>query len=81
MKIRLGYVALSKTIDVTSSHSFNYSSFIKSNEDYQKLDQVIELNLNSLDQIINYNIKNNIHFYRISSNLIPLASMSKVSFD
>ena len=81
MKIRLGYVALSKTIDVTSSHSFNYSSFLKSNEDYQKLDQVIELNLNSLDQIINYKIKNNIHFYRISSNLIPLASMSKVSFD
>lgn len=81
MKIRLGYVALSKTIDITSSHSFNYSNFVKSNNDYQKLDKIIELNLNSLNNLIDYNIKNNIHFYRISSNLIPLASMKKISFD
>lgn len=81
MIIRLGYVALSKTIDVTSSHSFSYSNFLKSNADYQKLDDIIKLNLQSLEEIINYNIKNNIHFYRISSNLIPLASMKKVEFD
>ena len=81
MKIRIGYVALSKTIDITSSHSFNYSNFVKSNNDYQKLDKIIELNLNSLNNLIDYNIKNNIHFYRISSNLIPLASMKKISFD
>lgn len=81
MIIRLGYVALSKTIDVTSSHSFSYSNFLKSNEDYQKLDDIIKLNLKSLEEIISYNIKNNIHFYRISSNLIPLASMKKVEFD
>lgn len=81
MKIRLGYVALSKTIDVTSSHSFSYSNFLKSDNNYQKLDNIIEINLKSLNNIIDYNIKNNIHFYRISSNLIPLASMKKVSFD
>lgn len=81
MKIRLGYVALSKTIDVTSSHSFNYSSFIKNNEDYKKLEDIIKLNLESLSKIIDYNIKNNVHFYRISSNLVPLASMRKVKFD
>lgn len=81
MIIKLGYVALSKTIDVTSSHSLSYSNFLKNNEDYQKLDDIIKLNLESLEKIIDYNIKNNIHFYRISSNLIPLASMKKVEFD
>ncbi|MBE6152075.1 MAG: UV DNA damage repair endonuclease UvsE [Firmicutes bacterium] len=81
MKIRLGYVALSKTIDITSSHSFSYSNFLKNNEDFQKLDEIIKLNLQSLNQIIDYNIKNNIHFYRISSNLIPLASMKIIKFN
>jgi len=81
MIIRLGYVALSKTIDVTSSHSLSYSNFSKNNNNYEKLNEIIKLNLESLNEIINYNIKNNIHFYRISSNLIPLASMKSVPFD
>ena len=58
-----------------------HSNFIKNNEDYNKLDEVIKLNLESLNKIIDYNIKNNIHFYRISSNLVPLASMQKVKFE
>lgn len=81
MIVRLGYVALSKTLDITSSHSVSYTNFIKSNNGYEKLNGVIKLNLESLNTLINYNIKNNIHFYRISSNLIPLGSMKNVSFD
>ncbi|MBE6138176.1 MAG: UV DNA damage repair endonuclease UvsE [Firmicutes bacterium] len=81
MIVRLGYVALSKTLDITSSHSLNYSTFLKSNNDYQKLTNIINLNLESLNQIIDYNIKNNIHFYRISSNLIPLATLKEINFN
>ena len=60
MIIRLGYVALSKTLDITSSHSLSYTNFIKSNSDYNKLNEVIKLNLESLNTLIDYNIENNI---------------------
>lgn len=35
---------------------------------------IVDNNLNALEQIINYNIKNNIKLFRISSDIIPLAS-------
>ena len=34
-----------------------------------------------MEKIVNYNIKNNIHFYRISSKIIPLATKDDVTFD
>lgn len=80
MLIRLGYACISKTINATSSSPFTYTSFLK-DKDYDKLDKVIVSNLIDLDKIITYNIKNNIHFYRLSSNIIPLASKEDVIFD
>lgn len=81
MVIRLGYVSISKTLDnVTSSSTITVSSFNKNN-DYNKLSNVIISNLESLIKILEYNVKNNIHFYRISSNLIPLATIPQISFD
>lgn len=82
MIIRLGYVSISKTLDsITTSHTISYTNYLKEENKYDKLTQIIKLNLNSLDEIINYNIKNNIHFYRMTSNLIPLATMKEVEFD
>lgn len=82
MKIRLGYVAISKSLDnVTSSHSISYTEFLKNNQDNNKIYEKIEKNLIDLEKIIDYNIKNNIHFYRLTSNLIPLATHKKVSFE
>ena len=80
MTIRLGYVALSKTIDITSSKTITYTNFIK-NYNYKKLREIINDNLNSLEEIIKYNIKNNIHFYRLPSKLIPLATHKKINYD
>lgn len=81
MIIRLGYVAKSQTLEtITSSSTITYSNFSKE-EDYQKLATRIRSNLQSLITILTYNQKNNIHFYRLSSNLIPLATHPKVSFD
>ena len=80
MKVRLGYVAISKCLDCTSSSLFTYTEFLKNN-DYVKLDLVIKSNLDALEKIIDYNIKNNIHFYRLSSRIIPLATKDDVSFD
>ena len=81
MLVRLGYACISKTLDnTTTSSNYTYTSFQKE-EDYEKLDKIIMSNLSDLEKIIDYNIKNNIHFYRMSSKLIPLATHEKVDFD
>lgn len=81
MKIRLGYVALSKTIDITTSSTITYTNFENENSPYDKLNNIINNNLDSLIEILNYNIKNNIHFYRLTSKLIPLATHDKINYD
>ena len=81
MKIRLGYVSLSKALDETSSHTLSYTQFLTEVNASEKLDKLITTNLESLEKIIDYNIKNNIHFYRMSSALIPLATKKEVEFD
>ena len=81
MKIRLGFVALSKTLDITTSSTITYTNFINESEPYDKLNNIINNNLNSLINLLNYNIKNNIHFYRLTSKLIPLATHDKVNYD
>ena len=81
MIVRLGYVAISKTLDgITSSSNITYTNFSEDNN-YKKLNQVIISNLEDLIKILHYNEKNNIHFYRMTSNLIPLATHKKVVFE
>lgn len=81
MLIRLGYVSISKTLDgITSSSTITITNFNR-NKDYNKLDKVIISNLEALIDILKYNIANNIYFYRITSNLIPLATFKEISFD
>lgn len=84
MIIRLGYVALPKTIDITSSQTISYTNYLKMEsfeERNEKLSNLILSNLNNLNKIINYNIKNNIHFFRLTSKLIPLVTIKDISLD
>lgn len=81
LKIRLGYVAITKAINITSSSTITYTNFEKENYNIEKLNQIIINNLNALEQIIKYNICNNIHFYRLTSKLIPLATHNNVNYD
>ena len=80
MKIRLGYACITNCLDSTSSSPYTYGEYLKYG-DMEKLDRIIVSNLKSLEEIIYYNIKNNIHFYRMSSKIIPLATKSDVKFD
>ena len=66
MKVKLGYACITNCINDSSSSPYTYSEYLKDG-DIDKLDRVIISNLKSLNNIIDYNIKNNIHFYRISS--------------
>ena len=82
MKIKLGYVSISKTLnDVTPSTNVTYTSYQNGKADLFKIDEVIRSNLDDLEKIIDYNIKNNIHFYRLTSKLIPLATIDDIKFD
>ena len=81
MLVRLGYVAISKALDITTSSTITYTNYEKENFPIDKLFSIINNNLDSLEKIITYNIKNNIHFYRLTSKLIPLATHNKVNFD
>ena len=82
MKVRLGYVALSKALDdVTTSSTITYTNYINKNYNTSKLLEITKNNLDSLYEIIKYNVKNNFHFYRLTSKLVPLATHDKVDFD
>ena len=80
MKVRLGYACICNAIKENSSSPYTYSEYLK-NKDFDKLNRVILSNLNGLDAIVDYNIKNNVHFYRMSSKIIPLATKDDVVFD
>lgn len=81
MKIRLGYVALSKALDVTSSSTITYTNYVNKNYTVDKLLKITNSNLDSLKEIMIYNTRNNYHFYRLTSKLVPLATHNKVTFD
>ncbi len=82
MKIHLGYVSLPLSISITSSATITYTNYQKLSKKEQKakLDQLIRSNLGQLEDILFYNIRNNIHFYRLSSKLLPLVTHPLVSF-
>ena len=85
MKIRLGYVAIALNLDkVTSSSTLTYSRYKKINSDSERINKLKEItssNISALEKILRYNIENDIHFYRITSNLIPLATHPDVMWD
>ena len=80
MQIRLGYACISETVEGTSSSTYPYSRYMIE-KDSKKLEHIICSNLFHLKELFLYNNKNNIHFFRISSNLIPLATKNDVEFD
>ena len=82
MKIRLGYACVPVTIDETSSHSLTFTNYKKlGNRANEKLDSVIKSNFESLEKILKYNIRNDITFFRMTSELIPLVSHPLVKYD
>ncbi len=85
MKVRLGYVSIAMNLGkkVTSSGTVtfkNYSKITEQEKKNEKLKAVTLSNLNDLIKILKYNIENNIHFYRITSALIPLVTHPEVEY-
>lgn len=61
----------------------DYKIIRKANLTDEKVKDIISYNLDSLENIINYNIKNNIKLFRISSDLIPFGSspVNKINWE
>ncbi len=82
MKIRLGYACIPITIDETSSHTLTYTNYKKLGKlANEKLDKVIKSNFDSLEKILKYNIRNDIKFFRMTSELLPLFNHPNVHYD
>lgn len=81
MLIKLGYACIAKTLEnVTPSTNYTYTEYLKT-KNFSKLNEIIISNLKDLNILIDYNIRNNIHFFRLSSKIIPLATRLDVIFD
>jgi len=83
MQIRFGYVAIALNLaPITSSSPVTfktYSRILSPDERLNKLKKTTLSNLEDLEKILNYNIEHDIHFYRITSALIPLATHPQVN--
>lgn len=85
MIVRLGYVAISKVLgkQSTTSSTVTFTNYKKITSEEKKLDKlksVVLSNLKALENILRYNIRNDIHFYRITSALIPLVTHPEVGY-
>lgn len=67
--MNLGYACLTEGVMNTK-----YKTCRIKNVNYEKLAKLISHNLCSLENMINYNIENNIKLFRITSDLIPFGS-------
>lgn len=67
--MKIGYPCINNSIPRTSPSTFRLVSYSEN-----RLIQTVRDNLIHLNQILKYNVKNNLLFFRISSDLIPFAS-------
>ena len=67
--MKIGYPCINNSVPHTSPSTFRLVSYSEN-----ILIQTIRDNLIHLNQILKYNVKNNLLFFRISSDLIPFAS-------
>jgi len=84
MKVRLGYVAISLTLEeIDHYQTITWTRFkqLGKKEGEKKLSEIIHHNLDFLEKILKYNVQNEIYFYRLSHNMIPLATYPGYSYD
>lgn len=74
--IRLGYACICNSIE-EHMHTITYTNYLK---DKNKINDIVKQNFEVLKKIVTYNNKNNIHFYRLSSNFIPCASIIEYDY-
>jgi len=74
--MKIGYPCINRTIGCTADRTFRLKSYSES-----RLIETVENNLDCLLQILEFNVKYNIFFFRITSDLVPFASHPINRFD
>lgn len=74
--MKIGYPCINNSIDCTANRTFRLASYSE-----EKLQEKITENLHCLQKILLYNVKNNLLFFRIGSQLVPFASHPICTFD
>jgi UV DNA damage endonuclease len=81
--VRLGYVAMSMELkNASPSKTMTFTQFQKIGDRVaaiRKLERIALENLENTHRILKHNIFNDIHFYRFTSRLIPLANHEELS--
>jgi UV DNA damage endonuclease len=74
--MRIGYPCINTSIGCKSSRTFRLKSYSE-----KRLMETIENNLVCLGRILRFNLRHNILFFRIASDLVPFASHPICKFD
>lgn len=81
--VRLGYVAMSMELkDASPSKTMTFAGFQKINDReaaLRKLERISLKNLHNTLRLLKHNAASDIHFYRLTSRLIPLANHEELS--
>ncbi len=67
--MKIGYPCINLTVNCISSKTFRLNSYSE-----KRLVEAIENNLNCLQQILEFNVRKGLLFFRISSDIVPFAS-------
>lgn len=74
--MKIGYPCVNWTIDCQGNKTFRLKSYSE-----KRLIETVENNLNCLIQMLQFNITNNLFFFRITSDLVPFASHPICTFN
>lgn len=66
--MKIGYPCINLSMDCRSSRTFRLTSYSE-----KRFKETVKNNLNCLFQILRFNLKHNLFFFRITSGLIPFA--------
>lgn len=67
--MKIGYACINQSIGCSSGHTFRLKSYSE-----QRLLETVERNLACLAKILQYNVRKNLLFFRITSDVVPFAS-------